>query len=253
MTTIIYDKYKFEIEIIGSRLYIKLTDTELLDVYESSVEEAEIYVKPIKKFYSMIEKSLNKEPNYNLIITNKRDQIICSFSYKNEMLYIEELVTFTKVVSDKTKELLLVECVKELTIRIEVLTRQVKELKKEVIIEFGYRNFGEKMIFNINSDVIDFRPFNSFTLYPNLHDYNKLTKTRKIIMNANSSVYVYSGLKLEYSSVWMCKGPKREPEFKIDSRTIATNQSHRFSCGHPSYTICEFSPPYIKCENKDSN
>jgi hypothetical protein len=31
------------------------------------------------KFYSIIEKSLNKEPNYNLIITNKKGQINCYF------------------------------------------------------------------------------------------------------------------------------------------------------------------------------
>ena len=69
MSYIIYNNYKFNLSIIGSRLDINLTETNLLDIYECSVEEADIYVKPIKKFYSMIEKSLNKDPNYNLIIT----------------------------------------------------------------------------------------------------------------------------------------------------------------------------------------
>ena len=121
MATIIHDNYKFEIEITKTKLNINLTEINLLDIYECSVEEADIYVKPIKKFYSMIEKSLNKEPNYNLIITNKKGQLICSFAYKNEMLDIEESMTFTKVNSEKTKELLLIECVKELTKRVNVL------------------------------------------------------------------------------------------------------------------------------------
>jgi hypothetical protein len=38
MATIIYDNYKFDIEIIGTQLYIKLTETNLLDVYECSIE-----------------------------------------------------------------------------------------------------------------------------------------------------------------------------------------------------------------------
>jgi hypothetical protein len=67
------------------------------------------------------------------------------------MLDIEELITFTKINPEKTKELLLVECVKELTLQVDVLTKQVKEFKKDDIIEFGYRNFDEKMIFDINS------------------------------------------------------------------------------------------------------
>ena len=68
-----YLQAKFEIEISGTQLNIKLTETDLLDIYECSVNESDIYVKPIKKFYSMIEKALNREPNYNLIITNKKE------------------------------------------------------------------------------------------------------------------------------------------------------------------------------------
>ena len=78
MSAIIYDNYKFEIDIIDTTLNIKLTQTDLLDVYESVVKENDIYVKPIKKFYSMIETSLNKESNYNLIISDKKNQLICS-------------------------------------------------------------------------------------------------------------------------------------------------------------------------------
>ena len=173
--TITFDKYKFEIDLIDAQINIKLIDIELLDLYECSIKEADIYVKPIKKFYSMIKKALYREPNYNIIITEKKGQLICSFAYNNEMLDIEETVTFTKVNTQKTKELLLIERVKELT---EIATP-----------EFGYRNFGEIMTFNIDSKVLDFRPYDDFTRYPNFSDYNKFRKVKKIIMSTDSNVF----------------------------------------------------------------
>jgi hypothetical protein len=177
MNTIIYDKYEFKIDITGSQINITLTDTDLSDIYEAIIKEADIYVKPIKKFYSMIEKALNKEPNYNIIITDKKGSLICSFSYNTDMVDIEETITFTKVNTQGTKELLLVQRIKELT-----------ELATPV---FGYRNFGERMIFNLDSKVLDFRPFDDYTRYPHFSDYNKFTKAKKIIMSTNSKVFCF--------------------------------------------------------------
>jgi hypothetical protein len=172
---IIYDKYKFEVELVGTQINFKLTDSELLDLYEASVKEADIYVKPIKKFYAMIEKALCQEPNYSITINDKKTPLVCSFAYNNEMIDIEESISFTKVNTQKTKEVLLVERIKELT-----------ELATPV---FGYREFGERMIFNIDSKVLDFRPFDDFTRYPNFQDYNKFTKAKKIIMSTASNVF----------------------------------------------------------------
>lgn len=171
--TIIYDKYDFDIKLdeVDTKINIKLIDTELLDIYECSIKEADIYVKPIKKFYSMIEKALSRELNYNIIITEKKGQIICSFAYNNEMVDIEETVIFTKVNTQKTKELLLIDRIKELT---EIATP-----------EFGYRNFGEIMTFNIDSKVLDFRQYDDFILHGNYGDYNKFKKVKKIITNVN--------------------------------------------------------------------
>jgi hypothetical protein len=174
INTILYDKYKFEIEIKPDQIYINLTDCEFLDIHEATINESDIFVKPIKKFYSMIDKSLNKEPNYTVTISENKEQLTCIFSYSTEMISIEEPVRFTKINTQKTKELLLVERIKELT----YLATPV----------FGYRNFGEMMIFDIDSKVLDFRPFDDFKRYPNFQDYNKLTKVKKIIMSTKSSV-----------------------------------------------------------------
>jgi hypothetical protein len=177
-STILFENYKFDFELDGLNLNIKLTETAQFDIYEGSVKESDIYVKPIKKFYSMIEKSLSREPNYNIVITEKKGQLNCSFAYNTEMIDIEETITFTKVNTQKTKEIMLVERIKELT-----------ELSTPV---FGYRDFGERMIFNLDSRVLDFRPFDDFTRYPNFSDYNKFTKAKKIIMSTDSSVLIYS-------------------------------------------------------------
>jgi hypothetical protein len=176
-STILFENYKFDFELEGLNLNIKLTETAQFDIYEGSVKEADIYVKPIKKFYSMIEKSLSREPNYNIVITEKKGQLNCSFAYNTEMIDIEETITFTKVNTQKTKEIMLVERIKELT-----------ELSTPV---FGYRDFGERMIFNLDSRVLDFRPFDDFTRYPNFSDYNKFTKAKKIIMNTDSNVFCF--------------------------------------------------------------
>ena len=141
--TIIHDKYKIDVELVGTQINMKLTDMELLDSYEGSVKEADIYVKPIKKFYTMIEFAFSGEPNYSFIINDKKTPLVCSFAYNTPMIDIEESITFTKVNTQKTKELLLIERVKELT-----------ELTTPV---FGYRGFGEKMIFNIDSKVFGFQ------------------------------------------------------------------------------------------------
>lgn len=176
--TFSHDKYKFEIKLQVDQINIKLTDIELLDLYEGSVKETDIYVKPIKKFYTMIEKAFSREPNYNFTIQENKSQLYCCFAYNNEMVDIEETVTFTKVNTQKTKELLLIDRVKELT---EIATP-----------EFGYRDFGEIMTFNIDSKFLDFRPYDDYTRHTNFSDYNKFKKVRKIIMSTKSNVFCVS-------------------------------------------------------------
>lgn len=194
MSTIVYDNYTFEIEISGTQLDIKLTETDLLDIYECSVNESDIYVKPIKKFYSMIKKALNNEPNYNVIITNKKDQLICSFSYNTEMIDIEETITFTKINSGKTKELLLV--------------KRVKELEDMLTPVFGFnQQTGEPIKFDLNSTVLDFRPFNldgenpsKYVIFNTLIlEFNKFKNVKKIIFDIMLSPIYTSGHRHTYN------------------------------------------------------
>jgi len=171
----IYDNYEFDFDIVDTKINIKLTDTERINLYEVTINEVDICIKPINKFISMIENALSSVPNYSVSITIKGDQIICYFSYITEMVNINETIIFTKVDTQKTKELLLIERVKELT-----------ELVTPV---FGYGMFGETMVFDINSKILDFRPFDDYTRYSNFQDYNKFKKVTKIIMSTDSKLF----------------------------------------------------------------
>jgi len=230
--TIIYDNYKFEIELFGTHLNVKLTDIEQLDIYECSVKEADIYVKPIKKFYSMIEKGLSREPNYNVTINDKKTPLVCSFAYSTEMVDIEESVSFTKVNTQKTKELLLIERVKELT-----------ELATPV---FGYRNFGERMTFNIDSKVLDFRPFDDYTMYPHIKllDYDKFRKAKKIILSTDSKVFCGTCNRPIEKMQYNCGCPANRTlafvefvTFNVgDVATTTSKYTSKLNCGsHPNH------------------
>jgi len=82
------DNYKFELELSPPQIKIKLTDTTLYEIYEGIVNEDDIYIKPIQKFYSMIIKSLNKETNYKFTVIDKNTSLICTISYSNEIVDI---------------------------------------------------------------------------------------------------------------------------------------------------------------------
>ena len=160
----------------------------------------------------MIIKALTYEPNYSIIINDKKGQISCSFSYNTEMIDIEETIIFTKINTAQTKELLLIERIKELT-----------ELATPV---FGYGDFGEIMIFKIDSNVIDFRPFDDFIRYPNFYDYNKITKAKKIIMSTGSSVH--------------CVSVKHGFNFSNITYTCGCTTTATYKCSYPGHgmTYC---------------
>ena len=52
--TICFSDYKFDIELVNTSINIKVFNTTSLDLYEGSVNEAEIYIQPISKFYKML-------------------------------------------------------------------------------------------------------------------------------------------------------------------------------------------------------
>ena len=56
----------------GIQINIKLTEMNLYYLYQAVIDESGIYVKPIRKFYSMFMKALNKEPDFNLTIIEKK-------------------------------------------------------------------------------------------------------------------------------------------------------------------------------------
>jgi len=110
LTDIIFvDNYKFELELSPSQIKIKLIDSALYEIYEGFVNEDDIYVKPIQKFYSMIIESLNEESNYKFTINDEKTTFLCTISYSDNMIYIDEHIRLIKIEDHKTKEILLLD------------------------------------------------------------------------------------------------------------------------------------------------
>jgi hypothetical protein len=83
--TICFSDYKFDIELVNTSINIKVFNTTSLDLYEGSVNEAEIYIQPISKFYKMLISGLNKENNFNFEINKLTDKLKCQLNYLNEL------------------------------------------------------------------------------------------------------------------------------------------------------------------------
>ena len=202
--TIIIDNYKFELYLLSNQINIKLTDMILHEKYEGTVNKDNIYVKSIQKFYSMIIKSLNKESNYKFTINSKKTTIICTISYSNDVIDIDEDIIFTKLDNQITKEILLLDIIKELEERIKELEDQQNNLI------FAYRILSTDTIsFNINSNELDFTKYNHDDIYKmgyfyinciDVINYNKFKKVKKIITNQNTYIMSDKKFKIQHNS-----------------------------------------------------
>jgi hypothetical protein len=127
-----FNNYTFNLELESNQINIKLIDNTILEMYEGFVKEKNIYIK-LDKFYSMIVKSLNKEPNYNMTISDTNSHIICIIiSFNNEVIDFEKKIFLDKINSYKIKELLLTEKIKQLKEQNNRLDQEKAELSKEL-------------------------------------------------------------------------------------------------------------------------
>ena len=182
--TITYENYTFKFNVTKDQIKVNMTDNILMEIYEGIVKEDDIYVKPIKKFYSMIIKSLNKEEFYTFSISPQKSNMVCNISYNTDMIDIEEHIILNKISAGESRELLLI--------------KRVKELEDMLTPVFGYKyddEVGLKYIkFDLNTPVLDFRPFNqSLTESGHLESYkmnelfitefNKFKNVKEIIFD----------------------------------------------------------------------
>ena len=190
--TITYDNYTFKIELDKDQIKLNMTDNTLMEIYEGTVKEDELYIKPIKKFYSMINRALNKEISFNFSIDNRNSKMVCTVSYSTDMIDLEEHIILNKISASESRELLLV--------------RRVKELEDLLTPVFGYKyddELGLKYLkFDLNTKVLDFRPFNqlpkneivdSYQLNTlSLNEFNKFKNVKEIIFDAVLSPVYYT-------------------------------------------------------------
>lgn len=183
--TIIYDKYTIKVELYNEQIKINITDNTFFEIYKGIINEDDTNIKPIKKFYSMIIKALNRDQFYNFTITNQESVIFCNISYNDDMFNLDEHIFLEKISASESKELLLI--------------NKITELQNMLTPVFG-RNIktGEPMKFKLDSEVLDFRIFNNeydvktqynkYIFFNNtLLEFNKFTNARKVIFDVELS------------------------------------------------------------------
>ena len=118
------DIYKFEFEVSNDNIYIRLIDMQSEVLYDANLNISNLNIKPINKFFLIIIRSLNKEPNYNVTMNKRIDMIILNFSYTE----LQEKVCLFKNNSNNVKEYIL-------TSKIRKLENQITELSFKTTIE----------------------------------------------------------------------------------------------------------------------
>jgi len=124
--------YKFDIELLNTSINIKVFNTTSLDLYEGSVNEAEIYIQPISKFHKMLVSGLNKENNFNFEINNLTDKLKCRLNYLNEFVDIEEFIILNKKANNKAVEYHLHNEINLLKEQVKLLSEQVNQMNSSV-------------------------------------------------------------------------------------------------------------------------
>ena len=185
---ITYDNYTFKIELDTNQIKINMTDNTLIEIYDGIVKEDDINIKPIKKFYSMIIRALNKETSFNFSINNRNSKIVCTVYYSTVMIDLEEQIILNKISANESNEL--------------ILMRRINELENMLTPIFGIIiEPREYMKFKLDSKVLDFRIFNydinnkgKYDLFPtSVLEFTKFINVKKIIYDTVlSPVYFYS-------------------------------------------------------------
>lgn len=197
--TITYDNYTFKIDLDTNQIKLNMTDNTLMEIYEGTVKEDELYVKPIKKFYSMIIRSLNKEPSFNFAIDNRNSKMVCTVSYSTDMVDIEEHIILNKISSSESRELLLMQ--------------RINELENMLTPIFGINvKTGEYIKFKLDSKVLDFRIFNLEFYMDTCNKYElfntsvfellKFTNVKKIIYDTKLSPIYYLCIENDINNIY---------------------------------------------------
>jgi len=84
-STHIFNNYNFELHLEPTQINVNMRDQQTMYL-EGVVKKEDISIKLIKNFYSMIIKSLNKEPNYIMNINYFEDIMILSILYHDDII-----------------------------------------------------------------------------------------------------------------------------------------------------------------------
>ena len=68
--TIIYENYIFKFNMIEYQIKVNMTDNILMKIYEGTINETDVYVKPIKTIYNFTITKHESDIFWNILYNN---------------------------------------------------------------------------------------------------------------------------------------------------------------------------------------
>ncbi len=128
--TFIFANYKFNILLKDTSINIKIQDTNTIEIYEGSVNENDIYIRPISKFNKLLVNALNKISGFNINLVKIDNKIKCKLQYTGDFVEVEEVFLLNQMNDNKIIEYHLRQEIEQLKNKNNLLQEKIIEQNK---------------------------------------------------------------------------------------------------------------------------
>ena len=130
--TIHFSDYKFDITLEPTIININIFNSKTMDLFEGSINQNDIYINPLDKFYKMLSSALESKPGFTFLIESLTDKLKCKLNYTTEFVDLEEIFVVNKKENNKAVEYHLNSKIEVLEEKNKLLNTQVDLLKTEL-------------------------------------------------------------------------------------------------------------------------
>jgi hypothetical protein len=102
-----YENFSFEIKLNENEILIKIQNINTNIIYEGILNNKNIHIKPLTKFNIMLNRSLEKEENYNITfeeINDTHNKLIVKILFNNDILDIEQSFTLNELIMEEQEK-----------------------------------------------------------------------------------------------------------------------------------------------------
>jgi hypothetical protein len=130
--TIHFSDYKFDITLEPTNININIFNSKTMDLFEGSINQNDIYINPLDKFYKMLSNGLESKPGFTFSIESLTDKLKCKLNYTTEFIDLEEIFVVNKKANNKAVEYHLNNKIEVLEEKNKLLNNQIDFLKTEL-------------------------------------------------------------------------------------------------------------------------